>query len=137
MPTKDNNLIKYNHGEKSMKLPFVIYVYLECLLEKMSICENNPNESSTTKINKHTPSGYSIFTSCSFDESKNKLNYYRGKDCMRKFCKDLREHATRIINYEKKKMVLSTKEEKKIIMINKFVIYAKKNLTRVTKNIIK
>ena len=79
---------------------------------KMSICINNPNESSTTKINKHTPSGYSIFTSCSFDESKNKLNYYRGKDCMKKFCKDLKEHSTRIINYEKKKIIPLTKEEK-------------------------
>ena len=112
MPTKDNNIIKYNHGEKSMKLPFVIYADLEYLLEKISTCENNSNESSTTKINKHTPSGYSIFTSCSFDESKNKLNYYRGKDCMKKFCKDLREHATRIIKYEKKNMVpLTTKKE--------------------------
>ena len=69
MPTKDNNnIIKYNHGEKSMKVPFIIYANLESLLEKMSICINNPNESSTTKINKHTPLGYSIFTSCSFDE---------------------------------------------------------------------
>ena len=74
--------------------------------------KNNPNESSTTKINKHTPSGYSIFTSCSFDESRNKLNYYRGKDCMKKFCKGLKEHATRIINYEKKKIIPLTKEEK-------------------------
>ena len=82
MSTKDNNTIKYNHGEKSMKLPFVIYADLGCLPEKIS--------SSTTKINKHTPSGYSIFTHCSFDESKNKLNYYRGDDCMKKFCKDLR-----------------------------------------------
>ena len=57
MPTKDNNAIKYNHGEKSMKLFFVIYADLECLLEKMSTCINNPNKSSTTKINKHTPSG--------------------------------------------------------------------------------
>ena len=73
---------------------------------------NNPNESSTTKINKHTPSGYSIFTSCSFDESKNRLNYYRGKDCMKKFCKDLKEHATRIINYKKKKIIHLTKEKK-------------------------
>ena len=89
MPTKNNNIIKYNHGEKSMKLPFVIYAHLECLLEKMSTCINNPNESSTTKINKHTPSGSSIFTHCSFDKSKNKLNYYRGKDCMKKFSKDL------------------------------------------------
>ena len=39
----------------------------------MSTCINNPNESSTTKINKHTPSGYSIFTQCSFDESKTNL----------------------------------------------------------------
>ena len=112
MPTKDNNIIKYNHGEKSVKLPFVIYTDLECLFEKISTCENNPNESSTTKINKHAPSGYSIFTSCSFDESKNKINYYRGDDCMKKFCKDLREHATKIINYEKKNMVpLTTNEE--------------------------
>ena len=48
MPTKDNNIIKYNQGEKSIKLPFVDYADLECLLEKMSTCQNNPNESSTT-----------------------------------------------------------------------------------------
>ena len=53
MPIKGNNTIKYNHGEKSMKLPFVIYADLECLLEKISTCQNNPNKSSTTKINKH------------------------------------------------------------------------------------
>ena len=112
MPTKNNNIIKYNHGEKSMKLPFVIYADLECLLEKVSTCINNPNESSATKINKHTPSGYSIFTHCSFDKSKHKLNYYRGKDCMKKFYKDLREHASKIIDYEKKKMIPLTTEEK-------------------------
>ena len=78
----------------------------------MSTCINNPNESSITKINKHIPSAYSIFTSCSFDESKNKLNYYRGKDCMKKFCEDLRIHATKIINYEKKKIIPLTMEEK-------------------------
>ena len=100
MPTKDNNITKYNQGEKSIKLPFVVYADLECLLEKMSTCLK---ESSTTEINKHTPSGYSIFTHCSFDQTRINLNHYRGKDCMKKFCKDLREHATKIINYEKKK----------------------------------
>ena len=30
MPTKDNNIIKYNHGEKFMKVPFIIYADLEC-----------------------------------------------------------------------------------------------------------
>ena len=112
MPTKNNNVIKYNQGVKSIKLPFVIYVDLECLLEKMSTCQNNPNETSTTEINKHIPSGYSIFTHCSFDQTKNKLDSYRDKDCMKKFSKDLRDHATKIINYEKKKMISLTTEEK-------------------------
>ena len=112
MPTKDNNIIKYNQGEKSIKLPFVIYADLECLLEKMSTCQNNPNESFTTEISKHTPSGYSIFTHCSSDQTRNKLNHYRDKNYMKKFCKDLREHATKIINYEKKKMIPLTTEEK-------------------------
>ena len=31
---------------------------------------------------------------------------------MKKFCKDLREQATKIINYEKKKMIPLTTEEK-------------------------
>ena len=84
---------------------------MECLLEKISTCYNNPEESSTTEINKHTLSGYSLFTHCSFDKIKNKLDYYRGDNCMKKFCKDLREHATKIINYEKKKMMPLTKKE--------------------------
>ena len=32
---------------------------------------------------------------------------------MKNFCLDLREHATKIINYEKKEMIPLTKEEKK------------------------
>ena len=111
--TKDNNIIKYNHGEKSIKMPFTIYADLECLLEKIDTCENDPIKSYTTKINKHIPSGYSISAHCSFDESKNKFNYYRGDDCMEKFYKDVREHSTKIINYEKKKNILLTPEEKK------------------------
>ena len=31
MPTEDNNKLKYNHGEKSLKAPFAIYADLECL----------------------------------------------------------------------------------------------------------
>ena len=68
----------------------------------MSTYQNNPNKSSTTEINKHVPSGYSLFTHCSFDKTKNKLDYYGGKDYIKKFCKDLREQATNIIMKRKK-----------------------------------
>ena len=107
-----NNLIKYNQSEKSLKLPFVTYADLECILKKIDACQNNPDLSSTTKINQHIPSGYSIYTTCSFDKYNNKLSYYRGQDCMRRFCKDLKDHATKIIDFKKKDMIPLTKEEK-------------------------
>ena len=103
MPKKDNKILKFNHGEKFMKVPFIIYADLKSLLEKMNTCHNNPKKPSTTKINKHTASGYSLFTHCSFDTTKNKLDYYRDKNCTKTFCLDLKEYAAKIINYEKKK----------------------------------
>ena len=74
MPEKDNQILKYNQGEKSIKAPFIIYADLDSLLEKMNACHNNPEKSSATKTNKHTPSGYSLLTHCSFDTTKNKLD---------------------------------------------------------------
>ena len=115
---------KPNQREKSMKVPFIVYADLESLLEKMNTCHNNPEQSSTTRINKHTPSGYSLFTQCSFDTIKNRLDYYRGKNSIKIFYLDLREHATRIINCEKKEMIPLTKKKKRKSIINKkFVIY--------------
>ena len=51
MPKKDNKILKYNYGEKSVKAPFIVYADLESLLEKMNTCHNNL-EKSSTKINK-------------------------------------------------------------------------------------
>ena len=61
------------------------------------------------------PSGYSLVACCSFDKSKNERSYYRGKDTMKIFCEDLKDQAMEIINYEKKKMIPLTDEEKKYI----------------------
>ena len=92
MHSPSNNIIKYNSGEKSLELPFILHADLECLLKKIDTCYNNPD----------LPSGYSIYTNCSFDKSNNKLSYYRGEDCMKRFCKDLKDHATKIIDFKKK-----------------------------------
>ena len=52
-----------------------------------------------------------MFTNCSFDATKDKLDCYKGEGCMEKFYKDLREHVMKIINYEKKEMIPITNEE--------------------------
>ena len=58
MPNQDNKFIKYYYGEKSIKVPGIIYADLECLSEKMHSCQNNLEKSYTEKKTKHTPSGY-------------------------------------------------------------------------------
>ena len=37
MPEEDSKILKYNQGEKSMKVPFIIYADLKSLLEKMNV----------------------------------------------------------------------------------------------------
>ena len=43
----------------------------------------------------------------------NKHDVYRGKDCMKKFCEFLREHAMKIIIFKRRKDKLLTKEQQK------------------------
>ena len=59
----------------------------------------------------HKGSGYSWVTCCSFDKLKNEWSYYRGKNCMEMFCKDLRNLAMKIIDYGMKEMIPLTNEE--------------------------
>ena len=73
--------------------------------------KKSPEESFTTKVSKHISSGFSMSTISSFRSIENKHDVYRGKDCMKKFCEFLREHAMKIINFKKKKMKLLTKEQ--------------------------
>ena len=89
MPTNFNKILKYNHKEKSLRVPFVIYADLECLLLKKQSCQNNPKESCTERKAKHEPSGYALNLICSFNFKKNEHNFYRGSDCIKKFCKGL------------------------------------------------
>ena len=49
MPIENNSTLRYNHGEKSLKVPFAIYADLECLLIKQQSCQNNPNDPYTEK----------------------------------------------------------------------------------------
>ena len=67
MHKEDNKILKCNHGERSIKILFIIYADLESLIEKLSTCHNNPEKSSITKINKHKPSDYWLFTHCPFN----------------------------------------------------------------------
>ena len=70
-----------------------------------------------------------MFTICSFDPTKNKLDCYRGKDCMERFCKDVRDHAMKIINYEEKEMIPLTDKENKSYEKQKVCYICKKEFS--------
>ena len=68
MPSQGNKILKLNQYQKSHEAPFVICANLECFIEKINGCKNNPENSSTTKVSGHIPSGFSMSTISSFQK---------------------------------------------------------------------
>ena len=60
-------------------------------------------------------------------KKNNKLDYYRGKDSLKRFCQDLKKQARSIIDFEKKELpVLTIDEEFKHHMPSECYICEKK-----------
>ena len=49
-----------------------------------------------------------------FDGIEKKHDVYRGKGCLKKFCKSLREHAMKIKYFEKKKIIPLRNEQQEL-----------------------
>ena len=52
-----------------------------------------------------------VFQRARLMRQKNMRYFYRGKDCIEKFCRDLKELRTEIINFEEKEMIPLTNKE--------------------------
>ena len=99
-----------------------------CLKKRTHVKITLKNLTQKKKLCIHLLVLHSVFTSCSFDSTKNKLDCFRGRDSIERYCKNLKEHATRIINYEKKEMIPLTDEENKFYETQKSCyIFKKKN----------
>ena len=109
MPSKESNIFALNQCMKSDKMPCIIYADIESLSTKKDGRLNNPEISSTTKLGEHIPCGCSMPTLWAFGNIENKHTFYRGEDCIKKFCTSIRENATNAIDFQRKKMLLLTK----------------------------
>ena len=85
MPFEYTKISEFNQYQKADAAPFIIYVDLECIMEMIDGCKNNPEISSTTKAGELIASGFSLSTVSSF-KTENKQDVQRCKDCMKKFC---------------------------------------------------
>ena len=113
MLSEKDNILEINQKMKSDKIPYIIYADVESLIKKIEGCANNPENSSTGKIDEHVSCGYPISAIWAFDHIENKHSLYSRKDCMKKFREYLRKHAKNIMDFEKKNMLPLTKEELK------------------------
>ena len=52
---KKDNILEFCQYMKSDKMPYIIYADIESLIRKIDGYANNPENSSTTKIDKHIP----------------------------------------------------------------------------------
>ena len=100
MPSEDTKMLLFNQYQKSDKAPSVIYADIECIIEKIDGCKNNPKNSSTAKVSEHIPPGSLMSTISSFRRIEHKHDVYRGKDCMKKFYEFFREHSMKMINFK-------------------------------------
>ena len=71
---KKGSFMKFNHAERKMRVPFVIYADFESFIKPINTCAPNTNTSYTKQYQKHTPSSSCYYVKC-FDESvyKSKL----------------------------------------------------------------
>ena len=74
-------------------------------MEEIDGCKNNSENSSTSKVSEHIPSGFSMSTISSFRSIENKHGAYSGKGCTKKLCEFLREHAMKIIIFLKNEFI--------------------------------
>ena len=82
------------------------------MLLKNNSCSNNPNKSYTENTAYHEACGYST-TILRNHNKETTTNYYRGKDCLSKLCKELREKAMDLFNTDKLPMITLAHEQQK------------------------
>ena len=75
MPSKGTKVLELNQYHKSTKPSFIIYADLASLIEKTDGHKNKPEESSTTKVSEHVPSGFSMSIISSFKDVEKRMMY--------------------------------------------------------------
>ena len=77
MPSEDTKILEFNQYQKSDKAPFIIYADLECIIEKIDGCKNNPENAAASNVCEHIPSGFSMSTISSFRSIETKHDMQR------------------------------------------------------------
>ena len=73
-----------------------MYADFESILEPIQEASNNPNQSSTTGVNVHKPSGWCLHSKFAYGNVEKPTTQYRGSDCVERFCEHIISEAKRL-----------------------------------------
>ena len=119
MPSKDHNILQYNHYQKQLPAPFVKYADFEALTKKIHGCQQNNNKSYTDAYQKHTDCGYGYKVVCCYDDKYTKdVQFYRGENAVYKFMEKILEevrYCKSVIKYKfNKPLKMTSADELKL-----------------------
>ena len=113
MSSEKDNILQFNQYMKSDKISYIIYADTESLIKKQIDVQIIQKILQQQKLESIFLVDIFNVNYMAFDNIYKKHTLYRGEDCIKKICESLREHAKKIIDFEKKKMLPLTKEELK------------------------
>ena len=90
MPRKGSK-IEFCDGQNQFKVPFIMYADFESILEPIQGPNPEPTGPYTSKVTKHSPSGWCVYSKFAYGEVNDPLKHHRGKDCLEKFCDYIRQ----------------------------------------------
>ena len=101
MPTKENNILKFENFHKQQAVPFVIYADFEAITQKIQGCSQKGDKSYTEAYQKHKDCGYGYKLVCCYDDKYSKpIQIFRGKKAVYTFMEKMLDE----VKYCKKAM---------------------------------
>ena len=90
MPSKKDNILKFNNFHKQQAVPFVIYADFEAITERIQTKDNKDEGSYTEAYQKHVDCGYGYKVVCCYDDKFTKpVKTYRGEKAVHEFLKQM------------------------------------------------
>ncbi|XP_050526647.1 uncharacterized protein LOC126897236 isoform X3 [Daktulosphaira vitifoliae] len=96
LPKPPKHMVKFQNFHMQFPVEFVIYADFESILTPIATCDPQPDISYTNQINIHDPHSFSYHIKCSYDENLDRMEEYRGDNCVKMFISRLREDIIRI-----------------------------------------
>ncbi|KAL6418977.1 hypothetical protein ACFW04_011662 [Cataglyphis niger] len=78
LSTEQDKWLNFNNYERKERIPFVVYIDLECALERKEE-RRTPN---TSIIQHHKVDSVEYYARCAFDDAKSMYRLHRGENCI-------------------------------------------------------